>query len=231
MNNVAAPGAYCYHFENAGGQRWYESFSIIQGWWGKTEILIHKWRHSLEKLHHCFLMFYNISFLSFSYSDVLCRPSADEPVQPHADQPLDVTWHRSPASSPSPLFPIFSIPHFLLLSLLCLHSLHVCPFFYLIVCYFNICEEPMLDLPLDLNGACIELKHIFSCFCSRWEFSCRRTFSPCESDMMREGVAATLFTEGELPYQCVCCHLLHCSSGFCIPLSEDSFTESRQSDF
>lgn len=31
--------------------------------------------------------------------------------------------------------------------------------------------------------------------------------------LLRNGVAATLFTEGVLPYQCVCCHWLHCLSG------------------
>lgn len=34
-----------------------------------------------------------------------------------------------------------------------------------------------------------------------------------------EGAAAALFTEGVLPYQCVCCHLLHCFSGQCILFS------------
>lgn len=31
--------------------------------------------------------------------------------------------------------------------------------------------------------------------------------------ILSNGVTATLFTEGVLPYQCVCCHWLHCLSG------------------
>lgn len=31
-------------------------------------------------------------------------------------------------------------------------------------------------------------------------------------DNKLEGVGAILFTEGGLPYQCVCCHLLHLQS-------------------
>lgn len=79
----------------------------------------------------------------------------------------------------------------------------------------------MLELPLDLNGATVE-ENEGLVFCGREEFSW------CESDMMREGAAATLFTEGELPYQCICCHLLHCFSGV-VPLSLS--LRNSQSDF
>lgn len=58
------------------------------------------------------------------------------------------------------------------------------------------------------------------------------TLSQCEPDVLTEAAAATVFTEGELPYQCVCCHLLHCFSGKRVSVSPELvFTKSRQSDF
>lgn len=57
----------------------------------------------------------------------------------------------------------------------------------------------MLELPLDLSGTSVEVNFF----------------------LLRNGVAGTLFTEGVLPYQCVCCNLLHCFS-----VSMQSNTES-----
>lgn len=74
----------------------------------------------------------------------------------------------------------------------------------------------MLELPLDLNSASVEANEA-QCLLFLWQR--RELVVEGLSDMLREGVAATLFTEGELPYQCVCCHLLHSFSGQRIPVS------------
>lgn len=79
--------------------------------------------------------------------------------------------------------------------------------FSLIACYLNTCEALLLKLPLDWSSTDVEaaeyISHLFFFFCCpdwlKW--------------LLRNGVAATLFTKGVLPYQCVCCRRLHCLSG------------------
>lgn len=83
----------------------------------------------------------------------------------------------------------------------------------------------MLEPPLDLHSVSGKLSTLLPVFGADkklyWTFGpyASRTFGPYGSNTMREGVAATLFIEGDLPYQCVCCHLLHCFSGLCMPVS------------
>ncbi len=74
----------------------------------------------------------------------------------------------------------------------------------------------MLELPLDLNGASVEANEAQCLLFLRQR---RELVVRGLSDMLREGAAATLFTEGELPYQCVCCHLLHSFRGQRGPVS------------
>lgn len=46
-----------------------------------------------------------------------------------------------------------------------------------------------------------------------------------------DDVADTVFTEGELPYLCICCHLLHCFNVLHVPFCSKLVLEkSRQAD-
>lgn len=75
--------------------------------------------------------------------------------------------------------------------------------FLLIGCYFHIWEDLMMKLPLDLSSTGVDKTKahlsLFSPEFLKW--------------ILRNSVTATLFTEGVLPYQCICCHRLHSLSG------------------
>ena len=174
--------------------------------------------------------------VSSSHSDVLCVAAAGGCVQLHADQHLDVE------TFPFPLFltpPLSLSPHLAPLSLF----LRLSSNFFTRESAPSALESVFLFLWIaSFLPDCVLVPSVRGWHVEANEAQCPLLFvaekgvwtlSQCEPDMLTEAAAATVFTEGELPYQCVCCHLLHCFSGKRVSVSPELlFTKSRQaSDF